>query len=1419
MDETSPTDVPSKGKARKAASAEESKVEKRPTSWVVPVVTAAILVSAFCIYYFVYVSAQREYLTNRNFRALATLGDQLQTVISVHGSILEFYADLEEKRHGPGQREKQDVNTFLVVQPADAGLAPPLLKAEAEKDYLRYLAPNFTIVTDQVTKVNEHELRLKPQRRDGRWELVLTAQHESGDKNSYIGSLDLSGLLKPLVGSLPFDEILLASDDGTIVYQSKKNGPQFTALSSLLQTQPMVSTTTPSSNDAGASPAAAREDSDDQPTSRAAAPWRSNAMNVTDAVVAGTRYKLFLQPILIDVFSDEPKPDQKARKWVLCGMKSAAGLQWESLSISYIFIIWFTIIFFVVAMSSPILKILFLNHRERLRLRELGFLGLFLVLLTGVFTLSGLQLVEFPLNDDTEPQLQQLGTRLSRAVRTELLQMRDQLKLWCDDPNLAKDLNTGQVSEVIRNAKARTLKPIDKTPDAPVYPYITNAFWTNDEGHQIVKWSLSGYLTPMIDVSSLPIYTNQKTIYLDGRGPAFYFDSILPPNKLEYLAALAINTGDCVTTLPDIRGDMTGGTAFLSAQPLSLIDPILPFGYGFALVDQTGLIIFHSDKTKNKRENFLQESDWSRQLYSATFGHATPQSLPIKYLGRDYRAVVTPIPGISQSPWSLIVYTDLTPARTVNLQVMTMASTLFLWILAVPVVAMALWGIIHRPQFAPEWLWPNRARVSAYGYLVYLYSLLIVSFLLLAFSGSGEQTVVACVAIPYLALLLTWWCFRLYPSSMEQPFAPNATSSLAAPAIVSMLGAIPFLCALVLQWDHLKPLMFLLLFGIAGVVPLLNRPRHNLTNWFNHRYPVEPLAEEDSGLAQQGLTAYRNGYVLSVLLLLLLVGVLTPAALFNASLNVERRLGIKQAQLHLASSLGARLLRAEEQCERGDLGEKACAGFQPGGDAWAKLVFDPLFGDRVGLPVTEHSAAASGNELYSGWFQTLIYGLHHDYNDSAAEMLGVIRDRNVSASGDRFPDWSWTNGDTPGRSPITLRWHGIQLLKSDDPAAARKSVPASMAEKDLLIQSPVPAIKHVGASGFAVAAGVMLVIGILFWTLARKMFLFHVAPMRITGAREVAEAIHEGRNIVVLLPPVSDWRLDAPKWTLDLATVASEPDWAEAFNLDKVPLNAVVEIRHFESSTNNVEIDNQKFILLQRLLAKEQLQLAVVMIVPASSKDYRRMFPAFEVIDLRDEPFYWLKQYEGPAQELIWKECGPLAALWPIGAQLAKDIRNEPVHSEDTIASEILERADPYYHLIWKECSKEQKFVLSQLAQDGIPNPTNGRAIGQLMRRGLIVKAPQFRIMNESFRRFLASAATTQLKREWLNDSRRTGWGKLHGAFFTTMIILGAFLLTTQNVLWQSSAAYVTTALGALGTLAKMLNTFRGGGGTTDKTS
>jgi hypothetical protein len=1140
-------------------------------------------------------------------------------------------------------------------------------------------------------------------------------------------------------------------------------------------------------------------------------------MHLTEVVLAGTRYKLFLQPVLVDVFNDEPNQEEPAHEWVLCGLRSSKALEWEALSISSTFMVWLTALFLAILMSGPVLKIFFLNKRERLRLRELGFLGLFLVLLTSVFTLSGLNAVGFPLNDDTEERLQHLGNTLSKNIHDELKQMRDQLQDWCKASILQDDLKAIEKGkrEVIRRRSTPTAQTPtrDETPEAKTYHYVNNAFWTDDDGIQIVKWSASGYLTPMIDLSRSRIYTQPRSTYLDSEAPAFHFDSTLPPNKLEYLAALTMSTGECNRDLraSGIREDVTGGSAFLTAEPLSLIDPILPFGYGFALFDETGLVLFHADKTRNLHENFLQETDWNKQLYAEAFGHSTRRFLTIKYLGHHYQAHVMPVTGVSQAPWSLIVYRDLTHVRTLNLQAMTMVSTLLLAILAVPIIAIVIWCAIRRPEFASEWLWPNRARMSTYVYLIVAYTVLIILFLFLGFTGPSEQNVIACAAIPYTAFLLTVWCIRAYAPRAEKVVTPSRKTPRAGLANIALLIALVFLLAVIWQRPYLRAFTYFVCFLIIAVLPLLDRPRSHLAIWLKrvYRHTVEEYVssrpEMDSG-------AWRRCYVLSFVLLLLLVGVLTPLALFRVSLNVERRLGIKRAQLHLASALNQRLMSSIERCKDqpgiDQLGADTCTELKKtDSPAWSMIVLDPLFPKNGKLPVSEHVGSQQGGDLYASWFHNLIYAFHHDYNQTAAEMLGVISDR-VDSKPDNVPDWFWDNNG----STVTLRWHGVHLPESgNDPPK-----PGEL-EHDFLITSSIPSssVSQI-LSGATVAAVVILAIGLIVWALARRIFLFHVAPLKMTGALKAAESIREGRNVLILVPPVSDWRPEVQKSTLDLREMAAGPKWAEDFDLDKVPANCLIEILHFEHSWNDPELDNQKSILLQRLEKRENTQLAVIMTVAASSEDYGRMFPTLELIDLREEPFHWLRQYEGPARDLIWKECGPMAALWPIGAQLAKDIKKENIYSEETIISEILERADGYYRLVWKECSDDQKFVLAQLAADGLLNPTNGRAIRQLVRHGLITTDPQFRLMNESFRRFLRSAASAGLKQEWVRESRRSGWGKMHGSFLTTMILLGAFLLTTQNALWQSSAAYVTTALGALGTLAKLFNMYRGGG-TTEK--
>jgi hypothetical protein len=854
----------------------------------------------------------------------------------------------------------------------------------------------------------------------------------------------------------------------------------------------------------------------------------------------------------------------------------------------------------------------------------------------------------------------------------------------------------------------------------------------------------------------------------------------------------------------------------LTAEPLSLIDPILPFGYGFALFDQTGLVLFHADKIRNLHENFLQETDWNKQLYALAFGHSARRSLTIKYLGHDYQARVLPVTGVSQAPWSLIVYRDLTHVRTLNLQAVTMVATLLLAILAAPFLAVVIWCAIRRPGFAPEWLWPNRARMSTYAYLIVTYTFLIILFLFLGFTGPSEQNLIACAAIPYAALLLSVWCIRAYAPRSENVLTPSKKKLRSGLANIAMLITLVFLLGAIWWRPYLRAFTYFVFFLIIAVLPLLDRPRRSLAIWLRRVY--RHSGEEDlSSRPDMDSCVWRRCYVLSLVLLLLLVGVLTPLALFRVSLNVERRLAVKRAQLHLASALNQRLMSMIERCKDqpgiDQLGDDACKEFnRSDSSAWRMIVLDPLFPRDGKLPVSDHLCCQQGRDLYAHWFHNLIYSFHHDYNQTAAEMLGVLSDR-VDSKPDDFPDWFWNND----ASTVTLRWHGVHLPESGN----QPPKPGEL-EHDFLITSSIPPSSWTQIlSGAAVAAVVIVAMTLIVWALARRVFLFHVASLKMTGALKAAESIREGRNVLILVPPVSDWQLEVQQSTLDLREISASPKWAEEVNLDKVlSSNGLIEILHFEHSWNDPELDNQKAILLQRLENRENTQLAVIMTVGASSEDYGRLFPTLELIDLREEPFHWLRQYEGPARDFIWKECGPMAALWPIGAQLAKDlkadIRQEDIYSEETIVSEILERADGYYRLVWRECSDEQKFVLAQLAEDGLLNPTNGRAIRQLVRHGLITTDPQFRLMNESFRRFLRSAASAGLKQEWVRESRRSGWGKIHGAFLTTMILLGAFLLTTQNALWQSSAAYVTTALGLLGTVAKLFNTYRGGG-TTDK--
>jgi hypothetical protein len=163
--------------------------------------------------------------------------------------------------------------------------------------------------------------------------------------------------------------------------------------------------------------------------------------------------------------------------------------------------------------------------------------------------------------------------------------------------------------------------------------------------------------------------------------------------------------------------------------------------------------------------------------------------------------------------------------------------------------------------------------------------------------------------------------------------------------------------------------------------------------------------------------------------------------------------------------------------------------------------------------------------------------------------------------------------------------------------------------------------------------------------------------------------------------------------------------------------------------------------------------------------------------------------------------------LVKLGAELRDRIRGR-----EEIYDEIGERAAMHYAGLWASCSGVEKAVLCHIAQDGFANAKDRRTIRRLLARGLIRRAPNFRVMNETFRRFIvchdrrAEVAAFEKR-----DGRENPWAKIQKPLTVGLVMAGGFFFFTQRELFDASFAVVTGIAGGVPTLLKVVGIFSGG--------
>jgi hypothetical protein len=157
----------------------------------------------------------------------------------------------------------------------------------------------------------------------------------------------------------------------------------------------------------------------------------------------------------------------------------------------------------------------------------------------------------------------------------------------------------------------------------------------------------------------------------------------------------------------------------------------------------------------------------------------------------------------------------------------------------------------------------------------------------------------------------------------------------------------------------------------------------------------------------------------------------------------------------------------------------------------------------------------------------------------------------------------------------------------------------------------------------------------------------------------------------------------------------------------------------------------------------------------------------------------------------VTQECNRTVKLRHIGESLLDDFDESEKATREWVESTVLDRAATYYRVLWSGLTAGERLALYQLALDGWANPKNTAALQQLENKLLITRAPMYRIMNVSFRRFVASPEHGDEIEQWENQGKQSTWRVLKLFMMGVVLVAGVWLLHSQAELSRELAAYI----------------------------
>ncbi len=1273
-----------------AATGEAPEGERSLSRSALPYLMAAVVASAaMAWYFFVYVPEKLDYFVGLKFRTLAVASGHVQSKVENLARAL---------RSAPGLQSGGDCR---------AATRPDV--------YISLVLPDIWL--DEGGKARQPGLRLSVCGIGGSvaWRDVAAEAAAASRRD--------------------FDDLVIADGNGDVIWQRETSTPRIGNLSELL----------------GAA--------DDQQgwlsfswRERATVPVAADRKNLRSTAVlksvnlGGVASLLLVQavPVAADgiEIADSRNPGA-IRQLYVAGLVSRAELQRQARRIPVAWMVLFALPMMLLFLAIPFVKLLTLTSKERFRFTDL--VAMFVATIAAAGLGAIVPFVSAPARA-VDPTLDAFGrlveTRLADETAAVLqladriLKEKDALTLTdCADPRAAVGVPAGA---------DRRQCGLWQALRGPASLELDVVVWFNDKGDQIRKWTTKAQITGPVSHRPYDHFRNVTSgrlwTFRSGTGQGGAVGPLERPFTIDPLRAPTTSELGVVFAMP---ASLEPPRTFLAlnVRPQSVVDSIVPPGYGFAIIAPSGRVLFHSNEGLSLEENFFSEvGDPDAVRERSRSGRIERWSGD--YHGRPHRFRMQPVTAFVDCPWLIVTFQETDGVLAA--EVLQQSGTLRLGILNLALLVTLVLGIV-------------------------------------AYTKARHRRTRDLVQ----AML------------MAEPVGPYRFGILLGLAAVEMAAILATYLPTLRQMDRV--------YGIFVAVPVITL----LVTLVARRAGTAGSARR--GATKPASATYTRLAAAELGLLVLLVSAL-PAVGFARIVHVVRDVKdterwLEEVNQQWVDRQGRVEARVNSPNYAARTREYLRAGFAS--DRGALDVEAPYAYLGI-LPRVRPGAAAAdaGTDAVSpSDGQTLVRWLL---------------------------DWNVFSSDNePGRAVVLRSLDRPQLSASVMPGRpALAGVEVDAASPDL---SPVEL-----ALGLAILA---LSIAAVYWARGRLLWRH---PVSAPGLEAVLSGVPDAANVVVLAigaprtrkdeavertiahatgrPPVERIRLldamtqedlDAGRSRVERAIDRLEP-------AARLSHTIWIHVSNLESHLVDEASRARVFHLLESLLhgPRQQRRALVVTSSVDPIAHFKELFSAERGTVYTDEApevslsrsalllslfrrcYVPLGRHDGSADRhrrlwaswwqydpSKWREVLALELPEPleaIGPELTAAWAHRREVPYDMLVREVRARAAAYYELLWTSCTRSEKLVLIQLAQEGFVTAQSWDVVAPLVASGIVVEQPVLTIFNRTFRDFLRETERGGVVQEWERMEGSGLWvvaGRLIGA---SLLAGGMFYLVTQDFALQS---------------------------------